>query len=195
MDSLRYFFAVLVVCFVPPGLFWWFAIHPFVAAWRRVGPAVTLVLVGGLSLTVAGALYAVRDRLVMDDLGTNPLTTLAAAALLSAAVAIALKRRRHLTNRIMLGVPELEEGGHGGELLDQGIYSRIRHPRYVEVILGVAAYAAFANFAGAWIVAALTIPGVHLVVLLEERELRARFSDAYIDYASRVPRYIPRRGG
>lgn len=194
MDPLRHFFAVLVVCFVPPALVWWLAIHPFVNAWRRAGPAVTLILVGALSLATAGALYSIRERLLVHDLGANPLTMLTAAVLLTAATVISLKRRHHLTTRILLGVPELEEGGHGGELLDQGIYSRIRHPRYVEIILGVAAYAAFANFTGAWIVAGLTIPGVHLVVLLEERELRARFGATYVDYTARVPRYIPRRG-
>ena len=36
------------------------------------------------------------------------------------------------------------------------------------------------------------VPILHLVVLLEERELLERFGDAYRDYAGRVPRYVPR---
>jgi protein-S-isoprenylcysteine O-methyltransferase Ste14 len=36
---------------------------------------------------------------------------------------------------------------------------------------------------------------IHLVVILEERELVDRFGDAYRKYAARVPRYFPRRRG
>jgi protein-S-isoprenylcysteine O-methyltransferase Ste14 len=39
----------------------------------------------------------------------------------------------------------------------------------------------------------LTIPGLHAIVLLEERELVERFGQEYRDYALRVPRYIPGR--
>ena len=73
------------------------------------------------------------------------------------------------------------------------MYSRIRHPRYVEIVLGSLAYALFANDLGAYIMAFLTIPGLHAIVLLEERELVERFGQEYRDYALRVPRYIPGR--
>jgi protein-S-isoprenylcysteine O-methyltransferase Ste14 len=36
-------------------------------------------------------------------------------------------------------------------------------------------------------------PLLHLIVLLEERELPDRFGEAYVDYSRRVPRYWPRR--
>ena len=79
-----------------------------------------------------------------------------------------------------------------GSLLDQGIYARIRHPRYVEILFITFGYAAVANFAGPWVLAFLSLPLIHAVVLLEERELEDRFGDAYRDYAARVPRYFPR---
>lgn len=77
-------------------------------------------------------------------------------------------------------------------MLSEGIYGRIRHPRYVEVVIGTWAYAVFANHLGAYVVAALTIPSIHLIVLLEERELVERFGARYEEYRSRVPRYVPR---
>ena len=54
------------------------------------------------------------------------------------------------------------------------------------------AYVAFANYSGAWVLYALAFPAIHLVVLLEERELRERFGAEYEDYCRRVPRYLPR---
>ena len=70
-------------------------------------------------------------------------------------------------------------------------YALIRHPRYVEITLAAFGYAAVANYLGCWIVAIVTIPVLHLVVLMEERELLDRFGDEYRDYAARVPRYFP----
>ena len=69
----------------------------------------------------------------------------------------------------------------------------MRHPRYVEIVLGVAAYAVFANYLGAYIVTIALVPTLHLIVLLEERELIDRFGAAYVNYAAQVPRYLPRR--
>ena len=50
---------------------------------------------------------------------------------------------------------------------------------------------AFANYSGAWALYALMFPAIHLVVLLEERELGERFGAEYEDYRRRVPRYLP----
>ena len=69
----------------------------------------------------------------------------------------------------------------------------IRHPRYVEIAFATFGYAAISNYLGCWILAILTIPVIHAIVILEERELMDRFGDSYRDYAARVPRYFPKR--
>ena len=45
-----------------------------------------------------------------------------------------------------------------------------------------------------YVLAACWIPGITLVAVLEERELRERFGKEYEDYCSRVPMFIPRLG-
>ena len=80
-----------------------------------------------------------------------------------------------------------------GQLLTEGPYAIVRHPRYIEFALGSFGYAAIANYLGAWIVALLAPPLLHLVVLMEERELTQRFGDEYRESVARVPRYLPRR--
>lgn len=195
MESVRYVLALLLVVALPPAIVWWYIVHPFVGFWRRVGPRGTLTVLG---LFMAGSmvgLYVIRDALLGRDLGLQPALAVTGVVLLAAAVRLGIARKRFLTTRILAGVPELESDPDArGTLLDQGPYAVIRHPRYVEVVLGTFGYAAVANHAGAWIVALLSLPALHLVVLLEERELRERFGDAYRDYATRVPRYLPRLG-
>lgn len=191
METARYVFGVLLIVSLPPALAWWFIVHPLVAFWRRVGARLTLVLVTVASVAGVVGLFTIRDDLLMTDLGTHPPLVIAAGLLLVATAWIAVLRKRHLTFRILVGLPELEGRGDPGALLDEGIYARIRHPRYVEVALGTLAYAVFANYLGAYVIAALTLPMLHLIVLLEERELVERFGARYEEYRARVPRYVP----
>jgi protein-S-isoprenylcysteine O-methyltransferase Ste14 len=107
-------------------------------------------------------------------------------------IRIARARRRFLTQRILVGVPEISSADKG-RLITDGIYGRVRNPRYLELILLSFVYVAFANYSGVWLLYALTFPAIHLVVLLEERELRERFGAEYEEYCRRVPRYVPSR--
>jgi len=191
MDKTRYILAVLLVATIPPAVIWWYLVHPFVAFWRRLGPRWTLWIVGVLMVSLMLALGAIRHRLVGADLGTNWLLVALGVAFAVVAVLIGVKRRRYLTTRILSGVPELQEGDPG-TLLTEGPYAIIRHPRYVEVMAAVVGYALAANFVGGYVVAALSFPALHLVVMLEERELAQRFGGAYEEYRATVPRYVPR---
>jgi protein-S-isoprenylcysteine O-methyltransferase Ste14 len=157
METARYVFGVLLVIGLPPGMLWWFLVHPFVGFWRRVGAVETIIIMAAVGILGAVGLLAIRDTLLLADYGTQPVLVALAAALATTSVWIAVKRRKHLTTSILVGMPELEEGGHGGRLLSEGIYSRVRHPRYVEIVLGCLAYALFANYLGAYIVAVLCI--------------------------------------
>ena len=194
MDMLRYVLAVCMVAGVPPGLGWWFVVHPFVEGWRRVGAGVTLTIVSILLLAAVVGLFQVRDLLLGPDLGLRwPLVGLG-LVLIIASLYVQQKRRKHLTMKILVGLPEVQaDAAKRGQLLTEGPYAIVRHPRYVEFVLGSFGYAAIANYLGAWIVALLALPLLHLVVLMEERELTQRFGDEYREYLARVPRYLPRR--
>ena len=194
MDMLRYVLAVCMVAGVPPGLGWWFVVHPFVEGWRRVGAGVTLTIVSILLLAAVVGLFQVRDLLLGPDLGLRwPLVGLG-IVLIIASLYVQHQRRKHLTMKILVGLPEVQaDAAKRGQLLTEGPYAIVRHPRYVEFVLGSFGYAAIANYLGAWIVALLALPLLHLVVLMEERELTQRFGDEYREYLAQVPRYLPRR--
>jgi len=136
-------------------------------------------------------LWQFRATLIGPDLGFRPWLMLPAVPAAAMGIRIARARRRFLTQRILVGVPEISSSDTG-RLITEGIYGRVRNPRYLEFVLLSFVYAAFANYGGVWLWYALTFPAIHLVVLLEERELRERFGAAYEDYRRRVPRYLPR---
>ena len=190
LPKVRYFIAVLMLVSVPPAVVLWYAIHPFARAWRRIGYGATYLVLLVPAGLLAWALFHYRGVLLGRDLGSQPLLfALAVLAAVPAAI-IARRRRKLLTQRILMGAPELSPSDKG-RLLTDGIYARTRNPRYIEFILFVLAYVAFANFVGTWVLWLSTFPAIHLVVLLEERELRDRFGAEYDEYCRRVPRYLP----
>ncbi|MCH7715585.1 MAG: isoprenylcysteine carboxylmethyltransferase family protein [Gemmatimonadetes bacterium] len=193
MNSVRYFVAVVLLISLPPGLLLWFVIHPMAGFWRKLGAGWTYAILGLPVVGMMVGLFGVRTQLVSTDFGTSlPLIALGAICV-AFGITIAVKRKKYLTMAILAGIPELSRGGEKGKLLTEGIYGRIRHPRYVEALLGVLGYALIANYLGMYIMFALTVPAIYFIVVLEERELRDRFGSAYEEYSRRVPRFFPRR--
>lgn len=192
MHTARHAVAVMMLLVLPIGLGLWYVIHPFARAWRRVGPAWTYLILTVPVIYAGRLLWNNQDSLLGRDLGTNPIIIALTVPVLIVAIQVTRARRHHLTNRILMGFPELSSSGKG-RLLTEGIYGRVRHPRYIEFLLFSFVYVGFANYSGTWILYALSVPLIHGIVLLEERELRARFGAEHEDYCRRVPRYVPRR--
>jgi protein-S-isoprenylcysteine O-methyltransferase Ste14 len=192
LDSIRYFVALLVLVALPPGILLWFFIHPFARFWRKLGPVWTYVVLSPPTGALMLAVFLLRKQLLSVDFGTNiPLIVLGVTCL-CLAIIIQRQRRRHLTNAILTGIPELSRDKEPGELLTGGIYGLIRHPRYIEILLFTLAYSLFANFLAPYLATLLSVPALYLVVILEERELRQRFGKKYEEYCATVPRFVPR---
>jgi protein-S-isoprenylcysteine O-methyltransferase Ste14 len=137
-------------------------------------------------------LYLVRERLLRVRYGVRwPLVVLA-VVLFAAAVWVKLVRFRQLGPAVRFGWPELSGGAGAGKLVTGGIYAHIRHPCYVEGGLALASLALFSNALAIYVLLATYFPLIYLVVLLEERELRDRFGEAYERYCRAVPRFVPR---
>lgn len=189
---VRRFIAIMLAVSLPPAILYWFIIHPFIGFWRRMGLTVTYVFLTVFYLGSMVGLYLIRDTLLGRDLGTSLPLVLAALPLMAVAIVISRKRRKHLTFRRLAGVPEIAPEKHGIGLLREGIYSRMRHPRYVEFSLALVAWSLFANFVGLYWMTAATLVLLYIIVIIEERELRERFGQEYVDYSAQVPRFIPR---
>jgi protein-S-isoprenylcysteine O-methyltransferase Ste14 len=193
IDVGRYWLGVILAVSLPPAIAYWFIVHPFIAFWRRMGPRLTFGFLGTFYLVVIVALVPLRDFLLGRDLGTHVLPLLFAVPLLFVSSRIRRLRSKHLKFRTLAGIPELSPQGAGPGLLQEGIYSYMRHPRYAEFILGLSGWALVVNFLGFYVEAALSIGGLLVIVEIEERELSERFGQAYVDYCARVPRFFPRK--
>jgi protein-S-isoprenylcysteine O-methyltransferase Ste14 len=195
VNDVRYVLALLVLVMMPPGVALWFAIHPFARFWRRFGAGWTYAILSVPSIGLMVAAYLLRRPLLRVEYGTNWVLVGLGAIVFGAAMTIGWKRRKLLTPGVLAGVPELSNKSYPGRLLTEGPYAVVRHPRYVEVALGTLGYALITNYLAIYILTALSVLALYLIALLEERELLERFGSAYADYAARVPRWVPRRGG
>ncbi len=192
MDSLRYLIAVILIVAIPAAIVYWLLIHPFVRLWRRLGIGRSYAVICPVIAGVMGGMFLARERLLAADPGTsNPLVLLGLVCLAIAGWLLKTLRKK-LPTRVLIGVPELAPEQTAGPPITDGIYARIRHPRYVQMTLALLGYALIANYPAAYGAFLLWSAGIYAVVLLEERELRARFGEAYREYCRRVPRFVPR---
>lgn len=193
MDTLRHALAVMLIVLAPPAILEWFAIHPFVSRWRRFGPALTY---GILAVPMAGlmaASFLARSALIGPDFGTSWVTTAIGGVLLGLAIGFGIPIGRELPYRVLVGIPELDRSPDPRPPLTRGVYAWVRHPRYLQMLIGSMGAALVANHLSSYLVVFFGLASAWPLVSLEERELRQRFGSRYVEYCRRVPRFIPRR--
>ncbi len=193
VDTIRYVVAWLLLISGPGAVLFWFPIHPFARFWRRVGPRWAYAV--GLSVYAACALGAalLGPLLLSIDFGTHAVPLVLGVCLVAGHRYMRARWRQHLTLRTLFGVPELAPGGRVQVLLTEGVYGRVRHPRYLETILGFAGYACLSNYLAAYGVALFVLVGILILIPMEERELVERFGAHYEEYQRQVPALIPRK--
>jgi protein-S-isoprenylcysteine O-methyltransferase Ste14 len=192
MGVVRYALALLELMMMPGALLYWFSIHPFVRFWRGVGaPRATIALHLSMIAIVGYGMYLLRGRLLTVEYGTNPLLIAISVPVLIASLVLRRTLGRQLKFRILVGMPELAGKSSSQRMLCEGIYARIRHPRYLEVFLALIFYALFTNYLASYIILAASVPTLLAIIYVEERELRDRFGEEYVSYCARVPRFWP----
>jgi len=178
---------------LPPGLLFWFVIHPWARWWRRLGPIRTYLIVLPVVVAFGALLFRVRERLLGADLGMNWSLISIAVVLYGVMTWLELQYWRYLSIATLIGIPELSRNEHRkGKLLQDGVYRVVRHPRYLSAGIGVIAIALVINFVGIYVLILLLFPAGYVMVVLEERELLNRFGEEYRQYQRAVPRILPR---
>jgi protein-S-isoprenylcysteine O-methyltransferase Ste14 len=191
MDHIRYFLGVAMAIVIPLGVLYWLIIHSWARWWRRWGPVSTYCAVLPVLAAVGVLLFHVRGELMGANLGTNWNLIGIALIVLCLDTWIEAQYWRQLSISTLVGIPELSQR-RKGTLLRTGIYALVRHPRYLSAGIGLVGTVLIVNYRGLYILAVSVLPPGYLALILEERELRDRFGDAYRRYQREVPQLIPR---
>ena len=189
---IRYYLALVLFVSFPPLLSFWLLVHPFVRFWRKLGPVWTYTIVGLIVLFEVLLLFAIRKRVLFIEFGTNRFLIVVGLFCLLGASRLRVLISRHVTNALLLGLHEIGPEEYPGQLVDAGLYGRIRHPRYVQIALALLGYSLVTNYLALYIIFAICVAELYLIVLLEEKELWSRFGMEYEEYCHRVPRFMPR---
>lgn len=80
-----------------------------------------------------------------------------------------------------------------GELVTEGIYRHVRHPQYLGLLLIIVGLLIQWPTIISLVMAPILLWSYVRLARREEREMEARFGQAYRDYTARVPAFIPRR--
>jgi len=167
LDTARYFVALALTATLPPVLLFWILIHPLASVWRRLHPAIAYAVT--LSVVILGMVGIVSQRkeLLAADWGTQPSLMILGMVFLGIAFWLRILISRSFTTRQLVGLPELgAKDTSGAGLVTSGVYARLRHPRYVQIVIASIGYGLFANYPAAYLAVVLFIFGIYLVVLL-----------------------------
>ena len=170
---------------------YWLLIHPAVNYWRRIGYrsfwiALPVWILIGVPLALMGNaifIYRLPRNAATYDLG---------AALLALSMWVSHLVHQEFSLKKLAGLPELNPKHPLRGVIGTGIYARVRHPRYANIILGFLAFGLLTGAAGIFVLAIVSFLLYLIVTPLEERELREQYGPDYEAYARTVPRFFPR---
>ena len=188
MSVFRWIAAIVFFFELPTPIFW-LVVHPQIGYWRgRLRAAyVTAVVSSWGPVTI---LLITFHRAIFTSVRRGDLQIGLGLLLIAAGIRLFGRAKQDLGAPRFIGKTEILGGG---EVVETGIYSLMRNPRYVGMMASVAGACLLAATPLMWAVCGAWLLLVLVVIGFEERELRARLGASYIDYCRRVPRFIPYR--
>jgi protein-S-isoprenylcysteine O-methyltransferase Ste14 len=180
--------AIFVLAFEMPVPFYWLILHQPVSFWRKHVRAAFLVAVVAAWGIVDVLLYRFRLELFRRD-GASWLALLG-FVLIGVDVFTFTKSEAVLGGRRIVGHSEL---AGSRELIARGLYTRVRHPRYLGMMSGVLGACLIVALPPLWAAGVVWLFLALLTIRAEEHELHARLGPAYAAYAERVPALLPFR--
>ena len=166
--------------------FFWFAIHPFAGAWQRKhrSPYRLLLPIWTIIIFLLGWItWPWHSTRLYSSLWM----WVPAALLLLFGFRIYSRIRSEFGTHKLSGEAEVRPLEHAQELGITGLHARMRHPIYAAHLLNLAGWAIGSGLLAVYVLLAVALLTFPLMILLEERELAARFGNSYCEYQRTVP--------
>ena len=184
--------ALVVLCLQLWIPLFWLLVHPAIGFWRRHPRACYYGLLPLIVLATGVSLWLPSQWWLAGRFTQHWLATLGGLALMATDIWLMRRVERALGWRVLVGLPELMPASHSVDVKAGGIYERVRHPRYLGMMLAWLGAALLTGATRLLALVAVFLGLAWLVMELEERELLKRLGEPYADYRRRVPRLVPR---
>ncbi|MBI2956005.1 MAG: isoprenylcysteine carboxylmethyltransferase family protein [Acidobacteria bacterium] len=182
----------LILCGQLPVPLFWLAVHPAIGFWRRHPRACYYLVTPSVWLATTLVLLLPRHWWLAERFTQHWLLAAGGILLIVIDLWLMVQIKRILGVRVLIGLPELLPSSHTAQAATSGLYTAVRHPRYLGMMLS---WLGAVLLSGAtrllWLVLVFIVLTL-CVAELEERELLARLGEPYAAYRRRVPRWLPR---
>jgi protein-S-isoprenylcysteine O-methyltransferase Ste14 len=169
----------------------WIVIHPFADRWRKRGRHAYLLLLPAWAGFIAVA-FLTMWPFRFAHFYVTWFAWAPAAMFFLLGFSIYSAAFRSFDHTQVSGLAELEPNRHRQQLATTGIRSRVRHPIYLGHLCEILGWCIGTGLVPLYVLAMFAVITGALMVRMEERELEARFGEAYREYQTRVPAVVPR---
>jgi protein-S-isoprenylcysteine O-methyltransferase Ste14 len=168
----------------------WIVVHPFVERWRERGRRTYLFVLPAWTGVIAIA-FLILWPFRFARLYANWLAWAPAAICFLLGFSIYSAAFKSFDHTQVSGLAELEPGRHRQQLITTGIRSRVRHPIYLGHLCEIVGWCVGTGLIALYLLAAFAVITGAVMIRMEDRELEARFGEAYREYRARVPAVMP----
>jgi protein-S-isoprenylcysteine O-methyltransferase Ste14 len=168
---------------------YWLMVHPFAAYWRTAQYKLKLLApIWILMWCLAwAASYPWRNLALYTYAGT----WVAAPLLWSVSIFMYVNGGRELSLMRLIGRDELEPETRPKLLVTFGVHRLVRHPLYLGHFCTMLGFALGAGTAACFALFAFAVITGAVMIRFEERELHARFGQAWVEYCNQTPAIFP----
>ncbi|MBI4276707.1 isoprenylcysteine carboxylmethyltransferase family protein [Candidatus Uhrbacteria bacterium] len=191
---------IAIILFAPIPLFF-IPLQLAPRLWRRFG-LWNYALSTIIWIITAGVVYALRDAIltlhisplvplyVRSDIKWFLLLRVVGGILLLVGIIVSERAMHTLTWRITFALPQVKPDTTPSTLIAHGIYKKVRHPRYLGFFYITLGIALLTGYFAAALLFLYTLIMFTVIALLEERELKTRFGQSYINYMRTTSRFF-----